>query len=134
MQFLDEFEPKYWNLGDSSEKLHLLNLFRNCEIQLPKGSHVSQQCKDLLTSLLKHDPNERISFDDFFAHDFLDLAHTPTKESYDKAVGLVQRAVKMDTDKNPKEAFHLYCEALRYFIPILTSKGQRSELFISSIW
>ncbi|KAF3429418.1 hypothetical protein E2986_00644 [Frieseomelitta varia] len=90
--------------------------------QLPKGSHVSPECKDLLMSLLRHDPRERITFDEFFAHDFLDLAYAPTKENYEKAVELIQKAVKMDAEKNSKEAFHLYCEALRYFIPIVTSE------------
>lgn len=93
--------------------------------QLPKGSHVSPECKDLLMSLLRHDPRERITFDKFFAHDFLDLTYAPTKENYEKAVELIQRAVKMDAEKNSKEAFHLYCEALRYFIPIVTSKQYR---------
>lgn len=85
---------------------------------------MSHECKDLLMSLLKHDPDKRITFDEFFDHDFLDLAHAPTKENYDKAIELVQNAVKMDAEKNLKEAFHLYCEALRYFIPIVTSKNK----------
>ena len=75
-------------------------------------------------SLLRHNPDERITFDEFFAHDFLDLAHAPTKENYDKAVELVQKAMKMDAEKNSNEALHLYCEALRYFIPIVTSKKE----------
>ncbi|XP_033339552.2 unc-51 like kinase 3 homolog Aduk isoform X2 [Megalopta genalis] len=95
-------------------------------IELPKGCQVTRECKDLLLSLLKHDPDERITFDDFFAHEFLDLAHAPTKENYEKAVELVQQAVKMDTEKNPKEAFYLYCEALRYFIPVLTRTLSKS--------
>lgn len=74
-------------------------------------------------ALLKHDPADRITYDEFFAHDFLDLEHAPTKENYDKAVVLVHKAVDADADRNLKEAFYLYCEALRYFIPILTSKG-----------
>nr|XP_033339552.1 serine/threonine-protein kinase ULK3 isoform X2 [Megalopta genalis] len=95
-------------------------------IELPKGCQVTRECKDLLLSLLKHDPDVRITFDDFFAHEFLDLAHAPTKENYEKAVELVQQAVKMDTEKNPKEAFYLYCEALRYFIPVLTRTLSKS--------
>ncbi|XP_076277263.1 unc-51 like kinase 3 homolog Aduk isoform X3 [Lasioglossum baleicum] len=95
-------------------------------IELPKGCHVSRGCKDLLLSLLKHDPDQRITFDDFFAHDYLDLAHAPTKENYEKAVELIQQAVKMDTEKNSKEAFYLYCEALRYFIPVLTRTLSKS--------
>ncbi|KAG6797579.1 serine/threonine-protein kinase ULK3 isoform X1 [Apis mellifera caucasica] len=101
----------------------LIEKIKDCRsIELPKGSHVSHECKDLLMSLLKHDPDKRITFDEFFGHDFLDLAHAPTKENYDKAIELVQNAVKMDAEKNLKEAFHLYCEALRYFIPIVTNE------------
>ncbi|XP_017877150.1 serine/threonine-protein kinase ULK3 isoform X3 [Ceratina calcarata] len=101
----------------------LAEKIKDCKpIELPKGPHVSHDCKDLLMSLLRHDPDQRITFDEFFAHDFLDLAHAPTKENYDKAVEIIQKAVKMDAEKNAKEAFHLYCEALRYFIPILTSE------------
>ncbi|XP_012281826.1 serine/threonine-protein kinase ULK3 [Orussus abietinus] len=98
-------------------------------IQLPKGARVSPECKDLLLSLLKHDPTRRISFEGFFEHEFLDLAHAPTKENYEKAATLVQSAVKMDAVGNRKEAFHLYCDALRYFIPLLTSEAdpQRKE-------
>lgn len=90
---------------------------------MPKAAHVSATCEDLLMALLKHNPADRITYDDFFAHDFLDLEHAPTKENYDKAVMLVHKAVEMDTEKNVKEAFHLYCEALRYFIPILTNEN-----------
>lgn len=90
-------------------------------IQIPKNSYITPECKDLIKSLLKHNPSERITFDQFFAHEFLDLDHAPTRENYDKAVTLVQKAVQMDKEKNLKEAFHLYCEALRFFIPLLTS-------------
>ncbi|XP_070511150.1 serine/threonine-protein kinase ULK3 isoform X2 [Cardiocondyla obscurior] len=92
-------------------------------IEMPRAAHVSTACKDLLMALLKHNPADRITYDEFFAHDFLDLEHTPTRENYDKAVALVYKAVEMDAEKNTKEAFYLYCEALRYFIPILTNEG-----------
>ncbi|XP_018401000.1 PREDICTED: serine/threonine-protein kinase ULK3 isoform X2 [Cyphomyrmex costatus] len=51
------------------------------------------------------------------------LEHAPTKENYEKAAALVHKAVEMDIEKNAKEAFYLYCEALRYFIPILTDES-----------
>lgn len=85
---------------------------------------MSATCKDLLMALLKHDPTERITYDQFFAHDFLDLEHAPTEQNYNKAVTLARRAVEADKEKNAKEAFYLYCESLRYFIPITTSKKQ----------
>lgn len=82
---------------------------------------MSPECKDLLQSLLKHEPSARINYEGFFAHDFLDLEHAPTKENYNKAAALVQSAVNADMAKNSQEAFYLYCDALRYFIPILIS-------------
>ena len=75
-----------------------------------------------MARLLKHDPNERLSYDEFFSHDFLDLEHAPSSENLDRAVELIHKAVKSDSEGCRKEAYHLYCEALRYFIPILTSK------------
>ncbi|XP_050445773.1 serine/threonine-protein kinase ULK3 [Cataglyphis hispanica] len=99
-------------------------------IEIPKAAHVSAMCKDLLMALLKHNPADRITYNEFFAHEFLDLEHAPTKENYDKAVALVHKAVEMDAEKNVKEAFYLYCEALRYFIPILTNESdlKRKEI------
>ncbi|XP_046427367.1 serine/threonine-protein kinase ULK3 isoform X1 [Neodiprion virginianus] len=98
-------------------------------IELPKNSYITPECKDLITSLLKHNPSERITFDEFFAHEFLDLVHAPTKDNYDKAVVLVHKAVQLDREKNQKEAFHHYCDALRYFIPLVTNETdpQRKE-------
>ncbi|KAK7790208.1 hypothetical protein R5R35_013171 [Gryllus longicercus] len=88
-------------------------------IQIPPGSAISSECRDLLTRLLQHDPDQRISYEDFFDHPFLDLEHFPSNESYEKAVHLVCDAVKCDKDKNFVEAYSLYCEALKYFIPLV---------------
>ncbi|KAJ8669070.1 hypothetical protein QAD02_000329 [Eretmocerus hayati] len=92
-------------------------------IQLPKGCRVSPECEDLLTRLLKHEPDKRLTFDEFFAHDFLDLEYAPTQENLDKAVALVHQAVKSDAGGCRRQAYHEYCEALRYFIPILTNES-----------
>lgn len=86
-------------------------------IEIPENCGISHECRDLLTRLLKHDPAERTDYDTFFAHPFLDLEHLPSPESYKKAVQLVHKAVKCDADKEHKEAFNLYCEALRYLVP-----------------
>lgn len=98
-------------------------------IEIPKNTHITPECRDLLTSLLRHNPSERLTFEQFFSHEYLDLIHAPTRDNYDKAVSLVQKAVIYDREKNLKEAFHLYCEALRYFIPLLTNETdlQRKE-------
>ncbi|XP_011314362.1 serine/threonine-protein kinase ULK3 isoform X2 [Fopius arisanus] len=96
-------------------------------IEIPKGCYISPECKNLLTSLLKHDPNERLSFADFFGHEFLDLAHAPTEENHEKAITLIQSAVKADSEGNKQEASHLYCEALRYLIPQLTNEADPNK-------
>ena len=54
--------------------------------QLPVGSKVSADCQDLLLALLQRDPLARISFEEFFAHAFLDLEHVPSPLCLEKAV------------------------------------------------
>ncbi len=56
--------------------------------QLPHGVEISEDCRDLLLRLLKRDPEERMNFDEFFAHPFLDLEHSPTPHALEKAVSL----------------------------------------------
>ena len=54
--------------------------------QLPVGSNVSPDCEELLLALLQRDPLARISFEEFFAHPFLDLEHVPSPLCLEKAV------------------------------------------------
>ncbi|PSN42681.1 Serine/threonine-protein kinase ULK3 [Blattella germanica] len=90
---------------------------------VPSGSSISSACRNLLMSLLQHDPEKRIDYEAFFQHSFLDLEHMPSSESYQKAVELVCKAVKHDTEKNFEEAFNLYCDSLRYFIPLINAEA-----------
>lgn len=69
--------------------------------------------------LLKHNPEERISYEELFEHPFLDLEHLPSEESYKKGVALVHQAVQEDANKQFKQAFMLYCQALQYFVPYI---------------
>ncbi|KAL1139383.1 hypothetical protein AAG570_006367 [Ranatra chinensis] len=89
-------------------------------IEVPHGS-VSDDCQSLVSSLLVYDPAKRIGFEKFFDHPFLDLEHCPSESSYEKAVKLVQKAVVLDADKNYKDAFTVYCQALRYLVPYVNS-------------
>lgn len=52
----------------------------------------------------------------------------PNSESYNKGVQIVCKAVKCDKEKQYVDAFNLYCEALRYFVPLIVGKGQHSSL------
>ena len=57
-------------------------------IQLPHGVDISDDCRHLLLGLLKRDPEERISFDEFLSHPFVDLEHRPCPEALQKAVNI----------------------------------------------
>lgn len=91
-------------------------------VEIPKCAAVSTQCRDLLTRLLKHDPEQRIDYESFFKHDYLDLEHFPCEESLQKAIDLVSKAVRLDAEKKEREAFNLYCESLLYFVPLLNAE------------
>lgn len=85
-------------------------------IELPYGVNISSSCRDLLTRLLKRDPDLRLSYDDFFQHEFLDLEHAPSSLCYPKAVKLFIDAVKFDQIKDYPHALRAYREALQYFV------------------
>lgn len=55
-------------------------------MQIPSSPLLSEHCKDLLQSLLQRDPVERISFEDFFDHPFIDLEHIPGPHCLERAV------------------------------------------------
>ena len=88
-------------------------------IQIPVEPPVSPLCHDLLTRLLQRDPANRISFENFFSHEFVDLAHAPTPKCLDKAVGFVTEAVKHDSEGNFEEAMKNYCVSLEFFLPAI---------------
>jgi serine/threonine-protein kinase ULK/ATG1 len=88
-------------------------------IEIPKHSKISKECEDLLTRLLQHDPKTRISFEDFFNHEFIDLKHAPNDENFERAIQIFSRAVEADTMQNYADAYHLYCDGLQYFVPLI---------------
>lgn len=91
---------------------------------------VSPECRDLLLGLLKHNPSERLSYDQFFNHPFLDLEHAPCIESFAKGVEAIHKAVKFDREKQYKAAFCKYCIALQYLVPYFQSKRFYKNLFL----
>ncbi|XP_040426519.1 serine/threonine-protein kinase ULK3 isoform X2 [Cygnus olor] len=88
-------------------------------VELPSRPPLSPGCRDLLRRLLERDPRQRISFEDFFAHPFVDMEHVPGPESFPKATDLVVEAVKKDQEGDASAALALYCKALEYFVPAL---------------
>eukprot|EP00698_Gefionella_okellyi_P021219 TRINITY_DN6813_c0_g1_i1.p1 TRINITY_DN6813_c0_g1~~TRINITY_DN6813_c0_g1_i1.p1 ORF type:complete len:627 (-),score=92.98 TRINITY_DN6813_c0_g1_i1:153-2033(-) len=53
----------------------LLENIEKMELRLPKGVSISDSCLQILQLLLRRDPIHRLSYQDFFAHRFLDFAH-----------------------------------------------------------
>uniref|UniRef100_A0A8D0ST90 Serine/threonine-protein kinase ULK3 n=2 Tax=Sus scrofa TaxID=9823 RepID=A0A8D0ST90_PIG len=96
---------------------------------LPLRPLLSQDCRDLLQRLLERDPNRRISFQDFFAHPWVDLEHMPSGESLARATALVVQAVQKDQQGDAAAALSLYCKALDFFVPALHYEvdAQRKE-------
>ncbi|XP_035883779.1 serine/threonine-protein kinase ULK3 isoform X2 [Phyllostomus discolor] len=91
----------------------------NRVIELPLRPPLSRDCRDLLQRLLERDPGRRISFQDFFAHPWVDLEHMPSGESLARATSLVVQAVKKDQEGDATAALSLYCKALDFFVPAL---------------
>ncbi|XP_019063434.1 serine/threonine-protein kinase ULK3 isoform X3 [Fukomys damarensis] len=101
----------------------------NRVIELPPRPPLSRDCRDLLHQLLERDPARRISFQDFFAHPWVDLEHMPSGESLAQATALVVQAVQKDQEGDAKAALLLYCKALDFFVPALHYEvdAQRKE-------
>uniref|UniRef100_G1RX71 Serine/threonine-protein kinase ULK3 n=1 Tax=Nomascus leucogenys TaxID=61853 RepID=G1RX71_NOMLE len=101
----------------------------NRVIELPLRPLLSRDCRDLLQRLLERDPSRRISFQDFFAHPWVDLEHMPSGESLGRATALVVQAVKKDQEGDAAAALSLYCKALDFFVPALHYEvdAQRKE-------
>lgn len=96
---------------------------RRVPIEIPRGCSVSAPCLDLLSRLLQHDPQRRISYEDFFSHQYLDLEHMPSKENYEKAVGLIKRAIELDSCGELGPAFEAYRDGLLYLVPCVGCEG-----------
>ncbi|GFT60173.1 hypothetical protein NPIL_84961 [Nephila pilipes] len=97
----------------------------NKEIEIPYGAQVSEKCRELILSLLRRDPNERITFEEFFNHQYVDMEHMPTAETYSKGVDLVQKAVQADSEGKIEKAIKLYSEALEYLVPHIPNQSDQ---------
>lgn len=94
------------------------------KIEIPTNAKIiSSECEDLLTRLLQHNPDNRITFDEFFNHDFVDLKHAPSEETMKIAIKIFSQAVDEDNKKNYSKAYHLYCEGLTYFVPLIDAES-----------
>ncbi|XP_076068674.1 unc-51 like kinase 3 homolog Aduk [Oratosquilla oratoria] len=96
-------------------------------ITIPYGSNISKECADLLTRCLQRDPSNRIDFDDFFKHSFIDLEHKPGPESQERAMELLTMATSLDAAQQFEEAFQCYISGLQYLVPLLHVENDASR-------
>jgi len=100
-------------------------------ITIPNSPSISDECRDLLAGLLNRDPEKRISFEEFFNHEFVDLKHRPSPDCIEEAILIVNKAIKADEKEDISEACDLYSEAIRYFISAIyyeTDSIKKSQL------
>lgn len=50
------------------------------KITIASTASISADCRDIMVRLLVHDPEQRMSFQEFFDHPFLDLKHDASDE------------------------------------------------------
>ncbi|XP_059512929.1 serine/threonine-protein kinase ULK3 isoform X6 [Myotis daubentonii] len=105
----------------------------NRVIELPLRPQLSPDCQDLLRRLLERDPGRRISFQDFFAHPWVDLDHMPSEESLARAAMLAVQAVKKDQEGDAAAALSLYRKALDFLVPALRWSSHEPPLFADEV-
>ncbi|KFB37933.1 AGAP000098-PA-like protein [Anopheles sinensis] len=103
---------------------------RNDPIVIPPHPVITGDCKNLLKNLLQRNPAERITFEQFFEHPFLDLSHVPSKENLEKAIELINDAIRMEQAQDLPAAYRAYCQGLQYFVPITRAEADPTKKHI----
>ncbi|KAF2884020.1 hypothetical protein ILUMI_22138 [Ignelater luminosus] len=120
--------PPYLNLNTKG----IIDLMsKRTPIELPVNANITKKCEGLLRALLKYDPNERIGFEEFFDHEFIDLIHVATPENYVTAVKLIEEAIALDQAKEYSSSLPKYKEAVKYleaFINTETDPNKKALL------
>ncbi|KAL1228653.1 Serine/threonine-protein kinase [Trichinella spiralis] len=88
-------------------------------VPLPTTVSLSVDCRDLMIRLLRVDPKQRIEFDHFFSHPFVDMQHYPSAACLARADSYAKMAIEADEAGRVRQAFLLYREALEYYMPCL---------------
>lgn len=70
------------------------------KIEIPKTKAITSSCEDLLLRLLVHDPKQRISFAQFFEHEFLNLRCKENDEVSGNFVGVFLFTIPLAVDKS----------------------------------
>lgn len=77
---------RFSNTSNFSKQIQNDQIFQSLFYQIPTHIMLSETCKDLLSRLLQRNPEDRISFYQFFNHPFVDLEHMPSNQCISKAV------------------------------------------------
>lgn len=80
---------------------------RHGRLRLPSTVSVSPECEELVEALLRVDPRERISFDDFFRASFL-LPPLPTDTTQDLASSMSGTKQALVAEKQPEYGASLW--------------------------
>ncbi|VDO46876.1 unnamed protein product, partial [Onchocerca flexuosa] len=88
-------------------------------INFPMNVHLSHVCLDLLQALLVRNPRDRITFERFFTHPFVDLAKLPSSIELDKADSYVKKSQQAESEDNLVEAIKLLSNAVQIYIHCL---------------
>ncbi|KAM3726219.1 Serine/threonine-protein kinase [Dirofilaria immitis] len=67
-------------------------------INFPMNVQLSHVCLDLLQALLVRNPHDRITFEQFFTHPFVDLMKLPSSAELDKADSYVKKSQQAESE------------------------------------
>ncbi|MCP9265978.1 Tetraspanin [Dirofilaria immitis] len=98
-------------------------------INFPMNVQLSHVCLDLLQALLVRNPHDRITFEQFFTHPFVDLMKLPSSAELDKADSYVKKSQQAESEDNLVEATKLISNAVQIYIHCLElfDEGEEKE-------
>ncbi|CAF3711691.1 unnamed protein product [Rotaria sordida] len=88
----------------------------NIPIEIPNDAQISPECRNLLENLLQRDPNQRISFPDFFRHPFISIDLLPQIAHADN---ILQQAINYEQSGDLKKALDYRVQALDEYLAII---------------
>eukprot|EP00042_Codosiga_hollandica_P046371 m.487091 g.487091 ORF g.487091 m.487091 type:complete len:523 (-) comp57220_c1_seq1:953-2521(-) len=105
----------------------LLPVLARCTlIEIPSTPSISSSCRDLLQRMLAIDPEHRITYEQYFAHDFLDLVHLPSDRSLGLGRKQLQKAIDFEQAGQLQQAYDCYCDALSHLLAASQFTTQQS--------
>ena len=106
----------------------LLSKIVGADIEMP--AKMSPEGTVILHSLLQRNPNERLSFQDFFCSEYLDLEHYPSPDSLQKGVATIQEATRLDEQQQYADALFLYQEGIGFLLAAMQCNETTSPTYL----